>query len=79
MKRLVVKASSLQPGDRLLNGKVVSFRMPIDASQTPSLMHRLKCMEFAAIGFVGESLPVLFTDTIKFAVDRPSGERNEKD
>lgn len=68
--RLKVRGSHLEPGDRLLSGKTVSFRIPLDASRTPGLMARLKCREFSAIGFVGEALPVLFTDQISFVVDR---------
>lgn len=67
---ITVPGPHLQPGDRLRNGKTVSFRIALDASKTPGLMARLKCREFAAIGFVGEPLPVLFTDQISFMVDR---------
>lgn len=67
---ITVPGPHLQPGDRLRNGKTVSFRIALDASQTPGLMARLKCREFAAIGFVGDALPVLFTDQISFQVVR---------
>lgn len=71
MKR-IVRGSQLQPGDRLSNGKTVSFRLLLDASATPGLANKLKCREFAAIGFVGEPLPVLFTDQVKFVIERLS-------
>jgi hypothetical protein len=68
--KLKVRGSQLQPGDVLFNGKVVSFRMPLDASQTPGLMTKLNCREFSAIGFVGEALPILLTDQVQFRVER---------
>lgn len=67
---MVIPATNLVPGDRLRNGKTVSFKIPIDASQTPGITTRLNCTEMAAVGFVGEPLPVLFTDTIRFQVFR---------
>jgi hypothetical protein len=76
--RLVVPATQMQAGDRLLNGKTVESRIAIDASQTPSLAARCKCQEFVAIRFVGEPLHVLFNELIKFAVDRPLRKESSK-
>jgi hypothetical protein len=72
--KLRINATDLRPGDVLHSGKIVESRIAIDASATPKLMLKLGCLELAAVRFLGEPLHVLFSDKVKFIIERKEKE-----